>query len=158
MKVKKILLAILLTLGLHKEDYGQESKQYIDSINTYVKYVDSIIVEFSVNPESGISITKTERHFPSLQKDSSSCGESVLYKDDKNNSVLRLSYSGSCDSTFKLQDYYFNNNKIVFIRTVKSPNPNETTDQYYFNDVIINSIAGKLYINEGYEILKKISD
>ncbi len=158
MKIKRTVLGLLLILGLHKEDYAQEGKQYIDSINTYIKYVDSVIMEGSINPGSGISITKTERRFPNLQKDSSSCGESVLYKDDKNNNLFRLSYSGGCDSTFKLQDYYFDKNKIVFIRTRKSPNPDEIIDQYYFNDVIINQATGKLYINEGYEILKKISD
>ena len=158
MKIKKIVLLLLLTLGLHSKNYAQENVAYINTVKTYTRYVDSIIMEASVNPSSGPAIVKTSNRISNIQKDSSWCGEAVLYKDDKNDSLYRLSYSGHCDSTYKLQDYYFNNNKIVFVRTVRSTNPGENTDQYYFNDTIMNTAIGKLYLTDGYEILKKLSN
>lgn len=157
MKIKRTALTLLLIVGLHNKDYAQENKPYIDSINLYIKYVDSIIVECSINPGSEPKITKTGDRFSNTQKDSSWCGEVVLYKSDMENGLYRLSYAGNCNSAFKLQDYYFNNNKIVFIRTVKALDFTENVDQYYLNDVMINSTPGKLYITEGYDILKKLS-
>lgn len=155
--IKRTALALLLITGLHNKNYAQENKQYIDSINLYIQYVDSIIVECSINPESDLKITKTGDRLSKTQNDSSWCGEAVLYKSDMENGLYRLSYAGNCNSAFKLQDYYFSKNKIVFIRTVKALDFTENVDQYYFNDVMINPTAGKLYITEGYEILKKLN-
>lgn len=157
MKIKRTALVLLLITGLCNKEYAQENKPYIDSINLYIKYVDSMIVECSINPQLEPKITKNADRFSNAQNDSSWCGEAVLYKSNQENGLYRLSYAGNCDSAFKLQDYYFNQNKIVFIRTVKALDFSENVDQYYFNDTLINSSAGKLYLTEGYAMLKKLS-
>lgn len=145
----------MLTLGLFNDGYAQTGTGYIDSVKDHIMQIDSLIVEASVNPASEINITRSATHFSSLAK-GDSCANAELFKDGKTENLYRLSYAGNCDSVFRLQDYYFNNNKIVFIRTVKSLDRTDMSDQYYFNDVIVNPVKGELYINEGYEMLKKI--
>jgi hypothetical protein len=145
----------MLTLGLFKNNYGQAGTAYIDSVKEHILLIDSLIVEASINPASEINIIRAAAHFSSLAK-GDSCANAELFKDGKTESLYRLSYAGNCDSAFRLQDYYFYNNKIIFIRTVKSLDRTDVSDQYYLNDEIVNPVKGELYIDEGYEILKKI--
>lgn len=146
----------MLALCLAKEDQAQAGGLYIDSIKKYIRQVDSLIVEYSSNAASGVSIARTAGSV-SNAGNGSLCATAELFKDGKSDSLYRLSYAGNCDSMFRLQDYYFSNNKIVFIRTVRSLDNENVSDQYYFNDVIVNPVKGELYLQEGYDLLKKIS-
>lgn len=148
-------MCVAVTVCLSKVDYGQADMRYIDSVRGYVKFVDSIIIEGSINPSSGTNIGKTLTHFTGVDK-SIQCGQAELYKDSVLNNLYRLSYSDRCDTAFKLQDYYFYKNKIVFVRTVKTLNGKDVSDQYYLNDELVNAATGELYLQEGYEVLKKV--
>jgi hypothetical protein len=154
MTITKKAFCLLITLCLFKEHTAQVNASYIDSVKEYIKYIDSVIIEFSINLVAETNIVKSLTHFSVLDK--KWCGQAELYNDTASNGFLRLSYSNSCDSIFKLQDYYFKNNKIVFIRTVKSLNQFTATDQYYLNDEIVNAMEGELYLTEGYKILKEV--
>jgi hypothetical protein len=156
MKTRTIICCLLLGLAAFKNGYAQKAQVYIDSVNAYVKYVDSLIADFSVNPVCEASVTKASAHFSKPGK-TEWCGSAELFSDGKTESLYRLSYSNSCDSATLLQDYYFYNNKIVLIRTVDFYVQHTPTDQYYFNDSHIDAFTGKSYLDEGYELLKKVS-
>lgn len=150
----KKVCCLLLSLCLFKYHSAQVKASYIDSVKEYIQYVDSVIIEFSINPVAETNITKLLTHFSGLEKQW--CGQAELYKDTAYQGLLRLSCSNSCDSLFKLQDYYFKNNRIVFVRTVKALNQDEATDQYYLNDEIVNTVKDELYLKEGYKLLKQV--
>lgn len=139
------------------DGYSQVGNHYIDSVNTYIKHVDSLIMDYATNPVSETNIAKASTHFSNLQK-ANWCAQAELYKNNKEETIYRLSYADNCDSTFRLQDYYFSNNKIVFIRTVKSQDRKEISEQYYRDDEVVNSVKGELYLGKGYEIVKQMSN
>lgn len=155
MKTRNIICCLLLALAACKNGHAQNAQAYIDSVKAYIKYVDSLIADVSIDPVCEASVTKASTHFSKLGK-SEWCGSAELFSDGKTESLYRLSYSNNCDSATLLQDYYFYNNKIVLIRTVDFSVQHTPTDQYYFNDSHIDAFTGKSYLNEGYELLKKI--
>lgn len=155
MKNRRRIVCLLLALAFFKEDHAQAGQQYIDSVKAHIRQIDSLISELSVDTAAGIIISSA--HLSKLPN-GISCESAELFKNGKTGTVYRLSYAGSCDSIFRLQDYYFNNNKIVFVRTVTTLDNKDVSDQYYFNDEIVNAAKGELYIKDGYEILKKIGN
>lgn len=157
MKISKKVVCLLTTLCILADGYCQVGNLYIDSVNAYVKYVDSLIVDYASNPVSETNIVKTGTHFSSLQK-GNWCAQAELFKSNKDETIYRLSYADNCDSTFRLQDYYFSNNKIVFIRTVKSQDRKDISDQYYRDNEVVNFVKGELYLGKGYEIIEKMSN
>lgn len=149
----KKICCLLLSVCLFKYHSAQVNPSYIDSVKAYINYVDSVIIEFSINPVAETNITKRLTHFSGLEKNW--CGQAELYKDTAYHALLRLSCSNSCDSVSKLQDYYFKNNRIVFVRTVKALNQDGATDQYYLNDEIVNTVKDEPYLKEGYKLLQQ---
>lgn len=154
----KRLFSVFLLLHVAAVHYGQDHNPYIDSIKAYIKYVDSIIMEHSIDSASGLAIAKSNVQFPNVA-DGGWCGEAQLYKSSMADSTYyRLSYSYGCNKMPRLQDFYFYKSKIVFIRTVDLSISHEKVDQYYRDDEIMNPGAEPLYITEGYQVLKLLSN
>ncbi len=159
-----IKLTFLILLANNNYAIGQSNSLYIDSVNHYKIYVDSIIHSYYANPAPSLSHSIT--HYNCIGKNSGygSGGSADLYRDPIKNSIYQLSYIKSCGAVRAERVYYFIKNKIVLaiINDDQRKEFNER-EKYFLNDKYLpvghsdvkqKKLALK-YLIEGYEVLKE---
>ncbi len=156
----KSITCLFFALFLYNENYGQENKSYIDSIEEYVQYVDSIIAGYKTNPASE-KITTTRTSFSTIETDSTKakpyCASAEVYKDAESKVVYKLYYGNNCTDEKVEHLYYFKNDKIVLLTISYWGASDKNIRHYYLKDANIDQKQiDKSYIQEGYNLLKKV--
>ncbi len=113
---------------------GQSRQAYVDSVNNYRIFVDSIINSFYQNPATELS--HTIAHYSCLNNEASwgSGGSADLYQDTKQTTIYQLSYTRCCDSVSTGRTLYFMNGKIVL--AIIDDKGNDERITYYRDDRI----------------------
>ncbi len=138
----------------------QSNQPYVDSINAYKLFVDSLVNSFNSNTES--TLLHGIIHYSCLNGNGGygSGGSADIYQDPKDKLVYQLSYSKGCNNISTERTLYYINNKIV-LAIIFDKGKNRIN--YYRDDKYLNVDGlklGKVKIAnqdliDGYNVLKE---
>ncbi len=153
-------LIMLVALLYSCKARAQDNAVYIDSVNRYQKFVDSLVRDFTINLASNLRHASAEYNCA----DGRIWGAyAELYRDAKRQ-VIILTWQSSCDTVFEDKSFYFINNKIVLAMDGVFRG-GKREKKYYKNDILIfeddnwveDAKPNDKDLAKGYDILKDLT-